>query len=88
MELEFVFRETAFKHGLTEADIRHAFDTCRYIDQYKNRENTYLLLGFDVNANPVEILYNEFGINGVNVFHALPCQKQFFHLFKKEDADD
>jgi hypothetical protein len=85
MELEFIFRDTAFKHGLTEADILHAFETCCYVDQYKNRENVYMLLGFDMNANPVEILYNEFGKNGVNVFHAMPCQKQFFNLFKREE---
>jgi hypothetical protein len=81
MEREFVFRNSAFKHNLTGADIRHAFKTCCYVDQYKRRENVYLLLGFDLNANPVEILYNEFGENGVNVFHAMPCQKQFIHLY-------
>jgi hypothetical protein len=83
MDLQFRFRQSAFKHGFTEADIRHVFETCRYLDRYKNRENVYLLLGFDLNANPVEILYNEFGENGINVFHALPCQKQFYHLFKE-----
>jgi len=82
MEQEFIFRDTAFKHNLTEADIRHAFETCCYIDQYRNRENVYMLLGFDLNANPVEILYNKFGEDGVNVFHAMPCQKQFYHLFE------
>ena len=75
MELEFIFRDTAFQHEVTEADIRHAFETCCFIDQYKNRENVYLLLGFDMNAN------NVFGENGVNVFHAMPCRKQFFYLF-------
>ena len=84
MELEFVFRDTAFKHGLTEVDIRHAFETCCYVGQYQDRTNVLLLLGFDVNANPVEILYNDFGENGVNVFHAMHCQKKFFHLFEKE----
>ena len=82
MDLQFRFRESALKHGLSEADIRHAFDTCRYIDQYKNRENTYLLLGFDMKANPVEILYNEFGVNGVNVFHAMACQSRFLPLLE------
>jgi len=42
-----------------------------------------MLLGFDLNANPVEILYNKFGGDGVNVFHAMPCQKQFYHLFER-----
>ncbi|GBU29325.1 hypothetical protein R84B8_02889 [Treponema sp. R8-4-B8] len=85
MEPEFIFRKSAFKHNLTEADIRHAFKTCCYVDQYKNRENVCFILGFDLNANPVEILYNEFDGNGINVFHAMPCQKQFFHLYKREE---
>ena len=50
MELEFIFRDTAFQHGLTEADIRHAFETCCYVDQYENRENVYLLLAAAVRA--------------------------------------
>ena len=83
MEREFVFRNTAFQHGLTEADIRHAFETCCYVSQYENRTNVILLLGFDMNTNPVEILYNEFGDNCVNVFHAMHCQNKFYHLFEE-----
>jgi hypothetical protein len=82
VELEFIFRDTAFKHGLEEADIRHAFETCRYMGRYGDRENVYLLLGFDLKANPVEILYNEVGESNVNVFHAMPCRGQFYHLFE------
>jgi hypothetical protein len=81
MQLEFIFRHTAFKHGLEEADVRHAFKTCRYMGRYGNRENVFLLLGFDMKANPVEIMYNEIGENSVNVFHAMPCRNQFYHLF-------
>ena len=87
MELEFTFCDSAFKRQLTEADIRHAFETYRHIGIYDNRENVYLLLGFDLKANPVEILYSEYGengVNGVNVFHAMPCQDRFFRLFKGE----
>jgi hypothetical protein len=77
VESEYIFRHTAFKHGLGEADIHCAFETCRYMGQYGGRENVYLLLGFDTNANPVEILYNEVGTNPdgspcLNVFHAMP----------------
>jgi hypothetical protein len=85
MEREFVFCDSAFKHGFTEADIRHAFETCCYVDQYKNRENVYLLLGFDTNANPVEVLYNAYGRDGANVFHTMPCRKQFYKLFRREE---
>ena len=81
MELEFVFRDSAFRHGITEADIRHAFENCCFLGQYQNRTNVILLLGSDTNANPVEILYNELEKNRINVFHAMPCQKKFYHLF-------
>jgi len=83
--MEFVFRDTAFVHGLTEADIRNAFATCCHMGLYQDRTNVYLLLGFDKKANPVEVLYNEFGDNCVNVFHAMHCQKKFFHLFTGEE---
>ena len=85
MELEFIIRESAFKHNLKDADIRQAFKTCCYISQYGERENVYLLLGFDMEANPVEILYNEFGENGVNIFHAMPCQNRFLPLFNEKE---
>ena len=84
MEPDFIFRASSFKHNLNEADIRQAFKTCRYMGQYGDRENVYLLLGFDTKANPVEILYNEFGEGGVNVFHAMPCQKRFLPLIEEE----
>jgi len=70
MEQEFIFRDTAFQHEVTEADIRHAFETCCYLDQYKNRENVYLLLGFDMNANPVESIWGKWS-KRVSC-HALP----------------
>jgi len=82
MEPIFIFRESAFKHGVTEADIRHAFETSCYEGQYQEHTNVLLLLGFDLNANPVEILYNVFVDDGINVFHAMPCQKKFYHLFE------
>jgi hypothetical protein len=85
MDLQFRFRKSALKHGVTEADIRKAFENYRTIRQFQERENVYLLIGFDLKANPIEILYNEFGVNGVNVFHAMPCQSRFLRLLEKGD---
>jgi len=48
----------------------------------------YLLIGFDSKANPIEILYNEFGENGVNVFHAMTCQDHFLQLFEEGEYYD
>jgi hypothetical protein len=47
MDLQFKFHESAFKHGVTEADIRHAFENYRTIRQFQDRENVYLLIGFE-----------------------------------------
>jgi len=88
MDLQFRFRESAFKHKVTEADIRHAFVNYHSIRQLLNRENVYLLVGFDTKANPIEILYNEFGENGVNVFHAMACQSRFLRIPKKGEYYD
>jgi hypothetical protein len=83
MELEFIFRHTAFKHHVSEADIRHAFKTCVYTGQFEERENVYLLIGFNMNANLIEILYNTIDDNTVNIFHAMPCQSRFLSLLKE-----
>ena len=83
MELQFVFHESAFKHGVSEADIRHAFENHRAIMQFQDRENVYLLIGFDARANPIEILYNECEGKGVKVFHAMKCRSRFLRLLEQ-----
>jgi len=45
-----------------------------------------LILGFDMNANPIEMLYNENGSNGVSVFHAMECQNQFLRFFRQGET--
>ena len=90
MDLQFRFRKSALKHGVTEAGIRHAFENYRTIRQFQERENIYLLIGFDLKTNPIEILYNEFGENGVNIFHFISCRAKavFYHCLKKENKYD
>jgi len=86
MDLHFKIRESALKHGVTEADILHAFENYGTIRQFQDRENVYMLIGFDLKANPIEILYNEFGENGVNVFHAMECQSRFIGLLEDKGS--
>ena len=83
MDLRFRIRKSALKHGVTKADIKWAFRTARYDLPVEGYENKRLLIGFDTKANPIEILYNEFGDNGVNVFHAMECQSRFLRLLEK-----
>ena len=56
MEPEIIFVPSAFKHGVTEADILSAFETYIFEDPVEGEDNKFLLIGFDTKANPVEVI--------------------------------
>ena len=75
----------AFDHGVSEEDIRKAFDTAIYdgfLDEPYDDDvrDKFLLIGFDCKANPLEVLYNFIADYHVNVFHAMPCRSIYHHL--------
>jgi hypothetical protein len=74
MDEAIIFTKSAFKHGVTEANIRRAFEDFIYEIPAENAENKYLLLGFDRNANLLEIGYNRIDADTIKVFHAMPCR--------------
>jgi hypothetical protein len=86
MDLVIEFNSVAFKHEVTEADIRWEFDTAKYDGWYNEgkppHNDKYLLIGFDRNGNPLEILYNFIDDKTINVFHAMKCRSIYFHLLK------
>jgi hypothetical protein len=87
MNFVIEFNSDAFKHGVSEADIRRAFDTAVYdglLDEAGDEDarDKYLLIGFDRNVNPLEILYNVMSDYHVNVFHAMPCRNIYHYLLK------
>jgi hypothetical protein len=75
VKLDIEFNPSAFKHGVTEVDIRFAFDNKLFDHPIARQEEKNLLIGFDVRLNPVEILYNEIDDHTVNVFHVMKCRK-------------
>ena len=84
MDVRIEFNQAAFTHNITEDDIRFAFDTARYdgsIDEDES-DNKYLVIGFDRNANPIEVMYNLIDEDTINVFHAMKCRNGFLHLIK------
>jgi uncharacterized DUF497 family protein len=89
MGVALEFNPSAFKHGVSEADIRYAFDTPKhdgYIDEDDpDAENKHLLIGFDRNANLLEIYYNVIDEDTLNVFHAMRCRNIYLHLVKPEE---
>jgi hypothetical protein len=87
MDVDIKFCQSAFKHGISEADIRWAIDTVKYdgyLEGDASVENKRLLIGFDRNANPLEIYYNILDSNTVRVFHAMKCRYIHKHLLKDE----
>jgi hypothetical protein len=71
-----LYHKSAFKHDVTEADVRWAFKTFVFEEPIEGEEGKYLLIGYDLTGNPLEILFHEVGENAYYVFHAMKCRKQ------------
>ncbi len=80
MDVAVEFNPSAFKHGITEAAIRYAIINVVYDDIWDDAEDKHLLLGFDNNGNPLEIMYNMIDDTSINVFHAMKCRNIYHHL--------
>jgi uncharacterized DUF497 family protein len=91
MDIDIRFSRSAFKHGISEADIRTAFDNALYderLDDSDGEEDInarYLLIGFDRNANPLEVLYNVIDEDILNVFHAMKCRNIYMPLIQHKE---
>jgi len=84
-DLEIIFKQSAFRHGVTEADIRWAFNTVESDELIDGFENKYRLLGFNTKGNMIEVLYNLINDHRVNVFHAFPCSDAFIKSLSKQE---
>ena len=71
---EFIFVPSAFKHGVSEADILHAYKTLIYDFPLKDYINKWVFIGFNRAGNPIEVFYNPIGENTIKVFHSMGCQ--------------
>jgi len=58
MALEIIYNNSAFKHGITIADIENAISLFLFDNAVDGEYDKYLLIGFDVNGNLLEIMYN------------------------------
>ncbi|GHU68280.1 hypothetical protein AGMMS49983_20740 [Clostridia bacterium] len=58
MYMEIEFNESAFRHGISETDVRNAVESFVFDEEMDGYSNKYMLLGFDVNGLLIEIMYN------------------------------
>ena len=83
MEPAITFNESAFKHGVTEADIRNAFLTVRLDLAIGIDPEKFVLVGFDTNANLLEVMYNITDDSIIDVFHAMKCCKKYRDMIER-----
>ena len=86
MDVVIECNPAAFKHGVSEADIRLAFDTAAYdgfLDEDDpDAEGKHLVIGFDRKANLIEVFYNVIADGRLRVFHAMKCRSAFIRLLE------
>ena len=86
MDIAINFSQSAFKHGVEEADIRLVFDNKLYDERLDDSDGEddinakYLIIGFDRNVNLIEVLYNVIDENSLKVFHAMKCRNIYLPL--------
>jgi len=71
------FNEAAFRHNITEENIRYAMWHPLHEQLLEVYDNKWLIIGYDASGNLIEIVYNLIDDETVNVFHAMPCRKKF-----------
>jgi len=76
---DIIFVPSAFKHDVSEEDIRwvllnHLADGLIEEDN----ETKYIVVGFDKKGKLLEIMYNDIDQQKIKVFHAMKCRKQFY----------
>jgi len=68
---------SAYKYGQTEDDILSALKNCIYDETIEENPNKTLAVGYDRNANFLEIIFHVINDEYIVVFHAMPCRKQY-----------
>ena len=83
MDIRIIYKQSAFKHKITEEDIQWAFNSAKYDRLVEGYDNKYLLIGFDRNGNLIEIIYSDLGENTASAFHAMKCRKALLSLLSQ-----
>ena len=87
MEPKIICVPSAFRHRISEEDIRQAIRTNIrefLIDEYGD---TYAIIGFDTRGNMLEIMANLINEETREVFHAMRCRKSFQRKYGPKGED-
>ena len=74
---------SAFKHGVTINDIDCAMSVPLVDRLMEKHDNKYLVIGFGLNGNLLEIMYNLVDEDTANIFHAMRCRKEMYQYLPR-----
>jgi hypothetical protein len=77
------YTKSAYKHGISEEDIRHAMLHPVYDEIQDSNDDKHLLLGFDRSMNLLEIAYHIIDEQRFKVFHAMKCRNSYLELLRR-----
>jgi hypothetical protein len=78
-------KPSALMHGLSEQNILHVFHNYDYdgpVEDAEGFDNRFIRIGFDTNANLLELIYNEYEDDYYVIFHAMKCRSIFYYLLE------
>jgi len=74
---------SATKHGQSREDILYAIERSIYDETLETDPNKTLSIGYDGNANLLEVIFHVLTDEHIVVFHAMPCRKQYIERMVK-----
>ena len=83
----YVFNKSAFKHGVTEGDIRMVFVRPLFDGLIEGYANKFLITGFDAKGNILEVMYNLVDEHTAHIFHAMRCRKAY-RMLRNQDLGE
>ena len=81
---KILYAKSAFKHGYTQDDIERAIETKIYEDTLKGEDDVYVIIGFDIVANPIEVFYNIIDNETIKIFHAMELRDKIAAQMSEE----
>ena len=74
---------SANKHGQSRKDILYALERSIYDETLETDPNKTLSIGYDGNANLLEVIFHVLSDEHIVVFHAMPCRKYYIERMAK-----
>jgi hypothetical protein len=63
--------------------VETALSTALLDELMEGFDNKYLAVGFDMNRNLIEVMYNLADEDIANIFHAMKCRREFLRMLQE-----